>query len=175
MLSVWRITNKRFAKLAFAGEGARLFGGRWNTPGIPLIYAAESKSLAVLEILVHLDSPDLLQKYVLFEVKIEEALVTHLDPGSLPDDWRTDPPPIAAQSIGDDWAKNARSAVLRVPSAIVAGEFNFLLNPRHPDFKKLKIGEPQSFFFDPRLGRHKIVGNRRVKPTPPSPGASKSR
>jgi RES domain-containing protein len=155
MLSVWRITSKKFTKSAFKGEGARLFGGRWNTPGTPLIYTAESKSLAVLEILVHLDSPDLLRKYVLFEVKIEDPLVTHLDPASLPKDWRQDPPPPDAQKLGDEWASSAHSAVLRVPSAIVTGEFNYLLNPRHPDFNKLKIGPPQSFFLDPRLERHK--------------------
>ncbi|HET7101815.1 MAG TPA: RES family NAD+ phosphorylase, partial [Terriglobia bacterium] len=155
MLSVWRITSKKFTKSAFKGEGARLFGGRWNTPGTPLIYTAESKSLAVLEILVHLDSPDLLRKYVLFEVRVEDRLVTHLDVASLPDNWCEDPPPAAAQNIGDEWASSARSAVLRVPSPIVTGEFNFLLNPRHPDFGKLKIGPPQSFFIDPRLERHK--------------------
>lgn len=153
MLSVWRITSKKFTKSAFKGEGARLYGGRWNTPGTPLIYTAESKSLAVLEILVHLDSPDLLRKFVLFDVKTDDSLVTHLDPASLPKDWRRDPPPPDAQSIGDEWASSARSAVLRVPSAIVTGEFNFLLNPRHPDFGRLKIGQPQSFFFDPRLAR----------------------
>jgi RES domain-containing protein len=155
MLSVWRITSKKFTKSAFRGEGARLFGGRWNTPGIPLVYTAESKSLAVLEILVHLDSPELLRKYVLFEVKIEDPMVTHLDPASLPDNWREDPAPAEAQKLGNEWASSARSAVLRVPSAIVTGEFNFLLNPRHPDFSKLKIGQPQSFFIDPRLERHK--------------------
>lgn len=155
MISVWRITGKQFTKSAFSGDGARRFGGRWNTHGVPLIYTAESKSLAVLEILVHLDSPDLLQKYVLFEVKVDDAFVTHLDPASLPNDWRADPPPISAQKLGDDWARSAKSAVLRVPSAIVTGEFNYLLNPRHPDFKKLKIGPPQSFFFDPRLDRRR--------------------
>jgi RES domain-containing protein len=153
MFSVWRITDKKFKKSAFNGEGARLFGGRWNTPGIPVIYTAESKSLAVLEILVHLDSPDLLQKFVLFEVVIDDACVTDLDQRALPDDWRSDPPPRDAQKLGDDWVGTARSAVLRVPSAIVPGECNFLLNPRHPDFRKLRIGPPQSFFFDPRLTR----------------------
>ena len=155
MLSVWRITSRKFTKSAFKGEGARLYGGRWNTPGTSLIYTAESKSLAVLEILVHLDSPDLLRKYVLFEVKMEDSLVTHLDPASLPKDWRQDPPPAAAQNIGNEWASSARSAVLRVPSAIVTGEFNFLLNPRHPDFSKLKIDQPQLFFIDLRPERHK--------------------
>lgn len=160
MFSVWRITNRRFTKSAFSGEGARLFGGRWNTGGVPLIYTSESRSLAALEILVHLDSPDLLQKYVLFEVGVEEAWVTNLDSAALPEDCHDDPPPVDAQKIGDEWAKSGRSAVLRVPSAIVPGEFNFLLNPRHPDFDKLRIGPPQSFFFDPRLSRTGKPRNR---------------
>ena len=163
MFSVWRITSRKFIKSAFSGEGARRFGGRWNLPGIPLIYAAESKSLAVLEILVHLDSPEILQKYVLFEVKVENAWVTHLDPGSLPHDWRDDPPPMDTQKIGNDWAKSAPSAILRVPSAIVSGEFNFLLNPRHPDFRRLKIGQPQSFFLDPRLLRHQETSGKKSR------------
>lgn len=153
MFSVWRITNNRFTQSAFSGDGARRFGGRWNTPGIPLIYASESKSLAVLEILVHLDSPDLLQNYVLFEVKVEDEWVSQTDLASLPKDWRADPPPVDAQRIGNEWAASARSAVLQVPSAIVAGEFNFLLNPRHPDFRKLKISPAQPFLFDARLAR----------------------
>lgn len=164
MLSVWRITSRKFTKSAFKGDGARLFGGRWNTPGIPLVYTAESKSLAVLEILVHLDSPDLLRKFVLFEVKVEDSLVTHLDLASLPGNWRDDPPPVEAQRIGGEWASSASSAVLRVPSAIVTGEFNYLLNPRHLDFSKGKIRQPQSFFIDPRLERHK---KKQVKNYPP--------
>jgi len=155
MVSTWRIASRKFTKSAFKGEGARLFGGRWTTPGIPLVYTAESKSLAVLEILVHLDSPDLLRKFVVFEVKIEDSLVTHLDPAFLPNNWGEDPPPVEAQKLGDQWASSARSAALRVPSAIVTGEFNFLLNPLHPDFNKLRIGQPQSFFIDPRLERRK--------------------
>lgn len=155
MLSVWRIISEKFKKSAFSGEGARLFGGRWNSPGIPLIYTAESKSLAILEVLVHLESPDLLQKFVLFEVKVDNPFVTEINSASLPPNWREDPPPHAAQSIGDNWAINARSAALRVPSAIVPEEFNYLLNPRHPDFMKLQIGKPQSFLLDPRLPRHK--------------------
>lgn len=159
MLSVWRITSKKFTKTAFSGEGARLYGGRWNTPGTPLIYTAESKSLAVLEILIHLESPDLLRKFVLFEVTIEDSLVTPLDPASLPKNWRQDPPPPDAQKLGDEWASSARSPVLQVPSAIVTGEFNYLLNPRHADFSKLKIGPPQSFLLDPRLAAKRVSTN----------------
>ena len=152
-LSAWRITKQKHAKTAFDGEGARLYGGRWNTPGTAIIYTAQSQSLAVLEMLVHLDSPELLKKYVLFEVSIDLAYVGNLDFSNLPRNWRADPAPPTVQAIGDSWVANGGSAVLRVPSTLVPGESNFLLNPRHPEFAKLRIGKALPFQFDPRLAR----------------------
>ena len=151
MVSAWRITKRKHARSAFTGEGARLFGGRWNTPGAALIYTADSQALAVLEILVHLDSPELLKKYVLFPVEIDEAYILALDPTSLPRNWRAEPAPTRVQKMGDAWVDSGASAVLRVPSSLVPGESNFLLNPKHPDFRKLTIGAPIPFQFDPRL------------------------
>lgn len=150
-ITVWRITSQKHARSAFTGEGARLYGGRWNTPGTPLIYTAQSQSLAVLEVLVHLDSPALLNTFVFFAVEIDSSYVTELDLSALPKDWKDDPIPVAVQAIGDAWARKADSAVLRVPSTLVPGESNFLLNPRHSDFQRLKIHKPISFRFDPRL------------------------
>ena len=149
--SAWRITKQKHAKSAFTGEGARLYGGRWNSPGTAMIYTAQSQSLAVLEVLVHLDSPELLKKYLLFEVAVDEAYVDELDPSKLPRNWKADPAPSKVQTIGDDWAAGGASAVLRVPSTLVPGESNFLLNPRHPDFRKLRIGKALPFLFDPRF------------------------
>jgi RES domain-containing protein len=151
ILTAWRITKRKHARTAFSGEGARQFGGRWNHPGVPMVYAAETRSLAALEILVHVGSAELLEKYVLFEVGIDEALVTRLEADKLPKNWRADPPPEKLRTLGDEWALSANSAVLQVPSALVAGEKNFLLNPRHPDFSRLRLGRPQPFDFDPRL------------------------
>ncbi len=151
-LTAWRITKRKHARDAFTGEGAREFGGRWNNPGTAMVYTAESQSLAALEMLVHLDSPELLQKYVLIGVEIDDELVTQLDMSRLPRNWRDDPPPAQVRAIGDEWVVSGSSAVLRVPSALVPGENNFLLNPQHPDFAKLRIGKPLSFRFDPRLG-----------------------
>jgi RES domain-containing protein len=150
-LTAWRITKRKHAKAAFNGEAARQFGGRWNQPGVAIVYTAGSQSLAALEMLVHLDSSELLQKYVLFEVGIEESLVTQVERSQLPRDWRADPPPEKVRALGDEWALAAVSAVLRVPSVMVPGEDNFLLNPRHRDFPQLRIGKPQPFQFDPRL------------------------
>jgi RES domain-containing protein len=152
-LSAWRITKQKHARSAFDGEGARLFGGRWNSPGVSMIYTAQSQALAALEMLVHLDSPDLLKKYVLFEVSMDPSYVRDLDISSLPRNWKADPAPTKSQAIGDDWVTGGASAVLRVPSTLVPGESNHLLNPRHRDFAKLRIGAMIPFQFDPRLAR----------------------
>jgi RES domain-containing protein len=151
MVSAWRITKRKHSRSAFTGEGARLYGGRWNSPGTAIIYTAESQSLAVLEILVHLDSPELLKKYALFRVGIDESYIVDIDAAILPRNWRTEPVPGKVQKIGDEWVTNATSAVLRVPSTLVPGEFNFLLNPRHADFPKLQFSGPIPFHLDPHL------------------------
>jgi|SRR5664279_1919508 len=155
MVSAWRITKRKHARSAFSGEGARLYGGRWNSPGAAIIYTAESQSLAVLEILVHLDSAELLKKYVLLKVGIEESYILDIDAVALPRNWRAEPAPSRVQKMGDDWVGQSASAVLRVPSTLVPGESNFLLNPRHVDFRKLQISGPISFHFDPRLSERR--------------------
>jgi RES domain-containing protein len=152
-MKAWRITKQRHARTAFSGEGARLYGGRWNSPGVPLVYVAQSQSLAILEVLVHLDAPALLEKYVFLEVDFDASLVIDLDRSPLPKNWQSDPVPDAIQAIGDRWVSSGNSAVLRVPSVLVPEESNFLLNPRHPDFGKIGISRPHAFRFDPRLGR----------------------
>ena len=155
-LTVWRIVNRKHEKTAFTGEGARLYGGRWNSPGTPMVYAAQSQSLAILEMLVHLDSPELLKKYILFGVEIDADLVAALDRSLLPKDWQANPVPANVQAVGDAWIASGNSLALSVPSALVPGESNFLVNQLHPKFPKLKIRKPVPFQFDPRL-----VGQRR--------------
>jgi RES domain-containing protein len=150
-LTAWRICKKSHSKTAFDGEGARRFGGRWNNPGTTVVYVAESQSLAALEMLVHLHSADLLGKYVLIPVEIEESLIVEVNRSQLSKNWRSDPAPAAAKNIGDDWVQSATSVALRVPSTLVPGESNFLLNPKHQDFSKLRMGEPVGFQFDGRL------------------------
>jgi RES domain-containing protein len=153
MITAWRIVKRKRARAAFTGEGARLYGGRWNSAGVALVYTAESQSLAALEMVVHLDSPELLHTYVVFEVGIDESLVAQVELSQLPRNWRTDPPPKKVREVGDAWAAAGTSAVLQVPSAILPAEHNFLLNPRHRDFPRLMIGKPSPFQFDPRLAR----------------------
>jgi RES domain-containing protein len=152
-ISAWRITKQKHAKSAFSGEGARIYGGRWNSPGTAMIYTAQSQALAVLEMLIHLDSPELLKRYSLFEVEMDLLYVAELDLSNLPRNWRANPTPAGVRALGDDWVASRRSVVLRVPSALVPAESTFLLNPQHPDFSKLCIGKAVPFQFDPRLAR----------------------
>lgn len=151
MISAWRIIKQKHAKAAFTGEGARLYGGRWNSAGRPVVYTAESRALALAEILVHLESAQTLLNYILFHVEINESYIADLDPNALPKNWRREPAPKRLQAIGDDWLTSGESAVLRVPSAIVRGEFNYLLNLLHRDFSKLDIHGPEKFPIDRRL------------------------
>ena len=151
--TAWRIIKRKHAKSPFSGIGARKYGGRWNSAGTTIVYTAQTQSLAVLEMLVHLDGPELLQRYVLIGVQIDESFVREISPPDLPRNWRVDPAPVASRQIGDRWIEAASSAVLRVPSTLVPAESNFLLNPAHPDFKKLVIGDPIAFDFDQRLVR----------------------
>ena len=152
-MKAWRITQKKRAKTAFSGEGARLYGGRWNSPGVPMVYVSQSQALAVLEVLVHLDTPALLAQYVFLEADIDDSLVTVLERSTLPRNWKADPVPGAVQVIGDRWVSSGRSAVLRVPSVLVPEESNFLINPRHPDFTKIAVSRPQAYRFDSRFVR----------------------
>lgn len=150
-ITAWRITKRKHAKNAFTGHGARKYGGRWNSPGTSIVYTAETQSLAVLEMLVHIERPDLLQRYVLIGVEIDESLIEELDRSRLPRQWRAEPPPIQLRTIGDEWVSSKTSVALKVPSILVPAENNFLLNPAHADFQKLVIGDPVSFSFDQRL------------------------
>jgi RES domain-containing protein len=147
----WRIVKASHAAAAFDGEGARLYGGRWNSPGSALVYTAQSEALAALELLVHLRAPQLLASYVSIPADFDEELVEVLPAARLPSGWRRYPAASALQRIGDRWVAEGRSAVLRVPSAVVPRESNYLLNPAHRAFARVAVGRPAAFEFDGRL------------------------
>ena len=149
MPEAWRIVKEKRAATAFTGEGAAKTGGRWNSRGVFLVYTSGTKSLATLESLVHLNPP-VLFNYVAFPLQFDDVFVEFFPLKNLPADWRTEPPPPVTKAIGDDWVKAARSAVLALPS-VITGDTNYLLNPAHPDFKKITVGKPEPFVFDPRL------------------------
>jgi RES domain-containing protein len=149
-VEAWRILKAKHAASAFTGQGAADHGGRWNSRGVPVVYCSQSKALAALESLVHLNPPVRFE-YVAIRVAFDASMVAWFPMRKLPDNWRTEPPPPPTQKVGDLWIKSAQSAVLALPSAIIPGEFNFLLNPAHPDFAKVVRGKPETFVFDPRL------------------------
>jgi RES domain-containing protein len=151
-LTAWRIVKAKHKKRAFDGEGARITGGRWNKIGIPMIYTADSLALAALEIIVHLPKQELLKKiFSSIPVEFDAGLVITLNPADIPKDWDSFPPPESTQNIGSEWALKKRSVVLKAPSTVIREEFNYLINPAHPDFKKLSIGSPAKFVFDARI------------------------
>ena len=148
-MRLWRIARREFA--ALDGEGGRLYGGRWTPAGYPVIHASATAALAVLERLVHtrqhvgvdlallpIDLPDTVPKTLVLEE-------------TLPDTWRRTPAPEPLQRIGLAWLLGGDTAVLCVPSALVPVEQNYLLNPAHKDFARIKAGDRHTFVFDPRL------------------------
>lgn len=150
MPTAWRIVTARFVASAFSGEGARLYGGRWNPKGLPLVYTAESQALAVLEILVQ--DERLRARYALIPAHIPDDLaLERVTVDQLPSDWRTPGARGDLQQRGAAWVRGGTSAVLAVPSAVIPAEANYLLNPRHPDFARVEIGEPQELVTDLRL------------------------
>jgi RES domain-containing protein len=151
MTRAWRIIKSRLAAEAFSGEGARLYGGRWNSPGTAMVYTAGSVSLATLELLVHLDNTSVLPSFSICAVDFDDSLVKLLDPAILPPDWKQSPPPTSLGTISDNWISRGSSVVLRVPSAVIENENNYLINPAHTDFKKLVIGSMEAFKLDSRL------------------------
>ena len=151
MGSAWRMVRASRAKTAFTGEGPWRYGGRWNSPGVRVIYVSEHQSAAALEIFVHLVPFVTQEEYKAFRVEWPNEIVEIFDPARLPRNWRISPRSAETMEIGDQWAAEKRSAVLAVPSAISPDDRNFLLNPEHPDFKRIRIAPPIEYQFDPRL------------------------
>jgi RES domain-containing protein len=142
ILTAWRIVKARHSVSAFDGEGARVEGGRWNSPGIAIVYTSESAALAALEMLVHLGRPSILHAYALIPCAFDEAVVSRLDRRRLPRNWRSYPARPDLQLIGNEWAKSGTSAVLEVPSAVIETDSNYLLNPQHHDFRAIRVMDP---------------------------------
>jgi RES domain-containing protein len=151
VIEAWRLLKRRLLKHAFDGEGARLYGGRWNSPGVPVIYCSATASLAVLEVFANVQRGELAQEYVLISCSFSADLMEKVSLHALPRDWRRSPAPGELQALGDQWIREARSLVLQVPSAIIEHEYNYLINPRHAGFRRLNRRKPERFTFDLRL------------------------
>lgn len=152
-MQLWRLVKTRYAATAFDGEGARIYGGRWNSPGMRVAYASSNSALAVLEVLVHMTAGGVLPGYSLIRARVPDQFVEELPASELPRSWRAFPVPPEVQAIGDAWVRSSRALALMVPSAIVDGSSNVLINPDHATFSRLVVESVQPFGFDPRLKR----------------------
>lgn len=146
-MRVWRLATSLHPPLT--GEGAALRGGRWNSVGQSVIYASTHLSLALVELLVHVDSLDLPGNLIACEVALPDGLPEELDSDQLPTGWRDDLR--LTRAIGDDWIDSERSVALAVPSAVVPQEANVLLNPTHVRFAQVRVVRQEPFQLDPRL------------------------
>ena len=154
MIPAFRLCKTKHVATAFTGEGARIAGGRWNSPGVAVVYASSSLSLATLEVLVHLDDPEAFARmFSWFAQEIPDGLIEVLEESKLPPAWCADETTAATQMMGDAWLRSRRTAVLAVPSVVTPGERNYLLNPAHPGISEIRIASPQAFRPDPRLAR----------------------
>jgi RES domain-containing protein len=147
-MRLWRLSQERFAP-GLDGEGARLAGGRWNSPGRALIYASATLSLAVLEVLVNLPPPmrrsGAFPRMIAIELELDEVHIAAA-PDGLPD-------PVLCRAFGDRWIDDRRNLALRVPSAVIPQEMNLLINPAHPDLAALRLLRQLPFVFDDGLGQ----------------------
>lgn len=152
MTSVWRIEKKKYAREAFSGDGAFFFGGRWNQAGTRIVYASQTLALAALEKFVHLQGDGAAISFVYFRIEVPgQVKIKTLENNCLPADWRKSPASDATRNLGNRWEQRRESALLYVPSVIIPVEYDCLINPRHPDYHRLKISKPVDFSFDPRM------------------------
>jgi RES domain-containing protein len=150
--SIWRISKRKYAATAFNGEGARRFGGRWNSRGKSVVYTSGTLSLAALETFVHMEIEDASNMFAYIRADLSENIqIERIDISQLPRNWRNIPAPTSLAAMGDKWFDSGNTAVLAVPSAVIPVENNYLINPLHQDFSRIQINSPQPFELDPRM------------------------
>lgn len=151
-VTAYRICKAEHAAGMWTGAGARVFGGRWNSKGVAVVYTAENRSLAAMEQLVHLLSPRSLTGYVIASITFDTAHVRRVETKDLPRRWNSPVAPPGLKRLGDAWIAAGKHAVLAVPSAVMPGEWNYLLNPAHPAFAGFARTKPEPFKYDARFG-----------------------
>jgi RES domain-containing protein len=151
-MQVWRLFRKRFLSTAFTGAGGMYAASRWNHLEIPMVYTATSRALAALEFFVNLQTNEAPDDLLMGEAAVSDEFIETLDLKRLPRNWRSLDNE-RCRDIGSEWARSLRSLAFKVPSVVVDGDWNVLLNPRHPEFAKAKIGSAKAFRFDERMFR----------------------
>ncbi len=151
MTRVWRISHRDYGKTAFTGKGAKLFGGRFNSPELAAIYTSGALSLSLLELLVQIEDREYLNNCVQFHAEIPDQFIYKPLAEELPDGWNKIPYGRSSQKFGDEWIHESSYAVLRIPSVVVPVEYNYIINPNHPDFTKIELSDGSNVSLDPRL------------------------
>lgn len=150
---VFRLSKQSYAD-SLNGKGASISGGRWNNKGTSIIYTASNRALAMAEVLVHLSLSRLPENYLMLSIHIPDGIsIQRITGEELPHSWNTFPYPSICQKVGDSFIKESKYCILQVPSAVVQGDFNYLLNPMHNEFKEITIAEREPFPLDNRLFR----------------------
>lgn len=147
---LYRIANCNYIT-NLDGMGARLYGARWNSKGNAVVYLASSRALAVLEVLVHLQPLFTPSNFCLAEIEVPDSSILTFDIKSLPDNWQDASSPSELKALGNQFIKETKYLLMKVPSSVVPEEYNYLLNPRHTDISKVKILSTYPFSFDDRL------------------------
>lgn len=148
---VFRLSKTKYAD-DLSGKGAEKSGGRWNSKGTALVYTSESRALCTTEIAVHTPLGNLPMDYVLVTIEIPDDIpVQEINPANVPTDWKSFPYSHTTQDIGDYFVQSGTFPVLKVPSVVVKGDVNFLINPLHKAVEKIRITSIEPFYFDERL------------------------
>jgi RES domain-containing protein len=148
---VYRLIRSKFAN-GLSGRGAEIAGGRWNSIGVPVVYTAESRALCALEVAVHTQLSVVPEDYLMVSIFIPDKMkIFEVEPAGLPSGWKSFPSRPFTQKLGDKFFREGKFAAVRVPSAVIAGDHNILINPLHKDFALIKILSSEPFEFDKRL------------------------
>ena len=147
---VYRIGYTSYAN-DLSGEGARLNGGRWNHVMTPCLYTAESRALAILEYTVNANIKNIPRALVLTAIEVPDSSIEICTEARLPGDWKKDPVPASTRDFGTSWLKAAEKLLMKIPSTVIPEEFNYLINPLHPDVKDCKIVDVRDFVYDVRI------------------------
>jgi len=147
---IYRIGNAAYAK-DLTGNGAKLNGGRWNNISVPCVYTAESRALAILEYSANVPLSAILRALAMTTIDTGRTVIQELSVADLPGDWRVSPAPASAKDLGSKLLKKMEVAIIKIPSIIIPEEFNYILNPSHPDAKQFRIVGVKVFVYDIRI------------------------
>lgn len=150
-MEVFRLSRKKHGT-ALSGKGASAAGGRWNSKGVEIIYTATSRALAVAEVVVHLDVSNLPKDFMMLQIFIpDDSPIQTVVPSQLPDSWNCFPPSLATQYVGNQFIENREFLLTKVPSAVIRGDYNLLINPSHALFRTIRILSAENFMMDNRF------------------------